>query len=509
MGAVGTAVTAGVGSYFNAGNVAMLIKDTSSAVDYLSVAGQAALRSAATQTIGVATGLQHNFDWQGLAAGAIAAGVAFGVGRGLRGTTLPAPAQRFATGMAAGVVSAEVRGNLNAENLTGITGDVLGSTLGMQVSEQIAAQQMQRNLAESTKLPPGYWGMTAESGGGIRNDAGPVETAEANPLRPTNANALKLGEKLSPEDIALYLEAEKTIAAWPVTPIFDAEDPHQHVVMSFFDGTGNDELKMEIPTNVSSLEKTISPRKNIWARYYKGVGTDTGTQLIGGVTGAGISNRVNAAYENTVKQANDIYREDPNAKLTFVSIGFSRGGAIERIYSNHIQEHGIPDLDSIRTVRRQDGSHTVYDRYLVEPGKVNIGAQILFDTVSTGFGDLYNLSIQKASQNILHLTARDEFRNGFGLTSTFESSHKLDSRILEITLPGAHSDIGGSYDRGGLGDMNLTLAHQYMSKLGIPLTPIPVTMKPDLSTAIIHDSRWLQDKMREATFGRADRYIDY
>ena len=40
MGAVCTAVTAGVSSYFNAGNVAILIKDTSSAVDYLSMSGQ-------------------------------------------------------------------------------------------------------------------------------------------------------------------------------------------------------------------------------------------------------------------------------------------------------------------------------------------------------------------------------------------------------------------------------------------------------------------------------------
>ena len=509
MGAVGTAVTAGVGSYFNAGNVAMLIKDTSSAVDYLSVAGQAALRSAATQTIGVATGLQHNFDWQGLAAGAIAAGVAFGVGRGLRGTTLPAPAQRFATGMAAGVISAEVRGNLNAENLTGITGDVLGSTLGMQVSEQIAAQQMQRNLAESTKLPPGYWGMTAESGGGIRNDAGPVETAEANPLRPTNTNAIKLGEKLSPEDIALYLEAEKTIAAWPVTPIFDAEDPHQYLLMSFFDGTGNDELKMEIPTNVSELRKLIATSKNVWAQYYKGVGTDPGTEIIGGLTGAGISNRINEAYHDVIKRANQIYLDDPNAKLTFVSVGFSRGSAIGRIYSNHMGEYGIPDLDSIRSVQSQDGSHTVYDRYLVEPGKVDIGAQILFDTVSTGFGDLYNLSILESTQNVLHLTARDEFRHGFGLTSAFDSPQKSDRRILEITLPGAHSDIGGSYDRGGLGDMNLKFAQEYTGKLGIPLKPKNATLKPDLSKAIIHDSRWLQDKMRETLFSRSSRSIDY
>jgi hypothetical protein len=38
------------------------------------------------------------------------------------------------------------------------------------------------------------------------------------------------------------------------------------------------------------------------------------------------------------------------------------------------------------------------------------------------------------------------------------------------TLPGDHSDAGGGHDRGGIGDMNLLLAHQFMTqKLGLPM----------------------------------------
>ena len=59
-----------------------------------------------------------------------------------------------------------------------------------------------------------------------------------------------------------------------------------------------------------------------------------------------------------------------------------------------------------------------------------------------------------------------------------------------LLLPGAHSDLGGSYDVGGLGHANLKLAYTYLDKLGVPLKPFPAAYEPKPSNFVIHDSRW-------------------
>ena len=81
---------------------------------------------------------------------------------------------------------------------------------------------------------------------------------------------------------------------------------------------------------------------------------------------------------------------------------------------------------------------------------VNVGFIGLFDTVAS-LGGLSNLGNVRSPAtpgvkmylmphffpNVLQLVARDEYRANFALNSV--------SRILEISLPGVHSDIGGGY----------------------------------------------------------------
>ena len=60
--------------------------------------------------------------------------------------------------------------------------------------------------------------------------------------------------------------------------------------------------------------------------------------------------------------------------------------------------------------------------------------------------------------------------------------------MIEITLPGVHSDILGSYDN-GLGAINLAIGHKYLSKLGTPLADVPPELMTDDFALMIHDSR--------------------
>ncbi|WP_081064336.1 LysM peptidoglycan-binding domain-containing protein [Burkholderia stagnalis] len=131
LGAVGAGVTAGTGSALGLAN------STASAVV------QGAARSVVTQGIGVATGLQHSFDWKGVAASAIASGVGFGAGRAIGSSVsgMDPTVGRLITGvgagMAAGAASTVVRGGSLGRNVGAITMDAMASTVGNMVVNNV------------------------------------------------------------------------------------------------------------------------------------------------------------------------------------------------------------------------------------------------------------------------------------------------------------------------------------------------------------------------------------
>jgi hypothetical protein len=93
-----------------------------------------------TQGIGVATGLQDHFSWKGVAASAIAGGVGAKVGMALGNVEGLNPiVAKALTGLAAGVTSAAVRGGSVSRQMAGIVQDVVGSTIGNMIAENLAA----------------------------------------------------------------------------------------------------------------------------------------------------------------------------------------------------------------------------------------------------------------------------------------------------------------------------------------------------------------------------------
>ncbi|WP_217591392.1 hypothetical protein, partial [Burkholderia sp. GbtcB21] len=148
LGAVGAGVTAGVGAT-GLGQVA--------GQAFGPTGGQMAMgaaRSMATQGIGVATGLQHSFDWKGVAASAISAGVGAKAGEWARNASVNAgwgeKATQFASGMssgmAAGVTSTVVRGGSLGRNVGAIAMDAIASTIGNMVASRMASQSTSTEL---------------------------------------------------------------------------------------------------------------------------------------------------------------------------------------------------------------------------------------------------------------------------------------------------------------------------------------------------------------------------
>ncbi|TLX56314.1 DUF2235 domain-containing protein [Stutzerimonas nosocomialis] len=199
------------------------------------------------------------------------------------------------------------------------------------------------------------------------------------------------------------------------------------------------------------------PQKRISRRLYvEGIGTRAGEEdsIIGfgaGRGGTGIEGRVQLAFDQINALIKDTLRGNPNAEissLTFDAFGFSRGAAAARHFANEVVRGKNGSLRSALRDNAKAFSRTFVDQYQRD---IDMGFIGLFDTVASvaGLSNLGNvrstitpgIKLHLAPNffgHVVHLVARDELRANFAL-SAVKPDH------LEITLPGAHSDIGGGY----------------------------------------------------------------
>lgn len=310
-----------------------------------------------------------------------------------------------------------------------------------------------------------------------------------------------------------------------VKKVFDIADPHRYLVFVALDGTSNhgetftpadygpwptpryspdkclnqvrkkrasdgNLVVVNIPTNVRLLAYSVATSGNypkVAAIYLKGVGTDpnrnlgaSSNNLYDSVAGRSLIAQVVVAYERIEEFVRTTKQADPEATFVFVTTGFSRGAAAVRIFHNKLLYEGV----------RRDSS-----TYFIEPGKAEIGASVLFDTVTSQFllerstdGALeveqHLYFIPPTLTQVLHLTAANEYRTFFPLTRA------VGANVAEISIPGAHSDIGGSYTPDGISAVTLEIARSYLTAAGVPLQALANEYKPNPRKYILHDSRW-------------------
>jgi len=236
---------------------------------------------------------------------------------------------------------------------------------------------------------------------------------------------------------------------------------------------------MKRPTNVAKLFDVYRGLR--W--YEKGVGTAWHTRYLGGMTGAGGGNRIQAMYAKLVEFYNT---PDPTGENQQIDvIGFSRGAALARTFVNYINSKGGVLLTG------PDGRPTG----VVCPVKIRFLG--LFDTVASfgwpgnnvNWGQ--NLTIPLNVENVRHAVALDEKRRMFPLSSVLSNPNNplADPRIVEMGFAGAHSDIGGGYADGDLSNLALMWMHGEGLTVGVPFGPL-APEDVGVSNAIIHDERW-------------------
>ena len=238
----------------------------------------------------------------------------------------------------------------------------------------------------------------------------------------------------------------------------------------FFDGTGNnyDNVKAELDIKkqhggaklgsdgeLDSDTSYDSDLTNI-ARMWKGLGGEKGSSdplvyvqgigttaykddsVLGGYAfgygDTGIEKRVREAFTLLKK---DVIKKSKKGGLPAILeinvFGFSRGSAAARLFVYRVNSEKSESFGEEWT-----------------PVKVRINFVGLFDTVSSEGAKYSNdvkdlhLSIGAGhAHHVLHLIALDEYRERFSVTTVGKSDDA--PKVLQLGIPGAHSDVGGSY----------------------------------------------------------------
>jgi type VI secretion system secreted protein VgrG len=246
-----------------------------------------------------------------------------------------------------------------------------------------------------------------------------------------------------------------------------AEEIQKHCAAYGYDGNGSspDNSYGNDVSNIVRLYKLYEDRvdetllpaatNTSIAIYVDGIGTNSGgtDSLFSQATGlgeTGVIARVEQSPALIVEQIRRLNDRNPGVtidRIEFDIFGFSRGAAAARHFANEVLkgEHSIlaKVLPAGSAVLSSD-----FNWRLTTDITINfIG---LFDTVaaiaSPGLFDFtgtnsrnpgVNLKLPDDCANkVVHLVARDEIRENFALNSL---GH------MDLTLPGAHSDLGGGY----------------------------------------------------------------
>lgn len=273
--------------------------------------------------------------------------------------------------------------------------------------------------------------------------------------------------------------------------------------------------------------------------YVPGIGTINGkdNSLYGGATGGGETG-IDKKLEFASLGFGEVIRENrgmSNIERVDLDIfGFSRGAATARHFANATMAMGDPKI-RIRFLGLFDtvGSFGIpgNDTQLPAGEELSLGVcnVILLRDRTDGMSCVELLDPQpldlairpNTAETVFHITAEDEFRFNFPL------SRAVPSHATEVSMPGAHGDVGGGYlpqvliedpitadrdlrDRGwfdaaeqqqvllsrkddlvstryarhvrpGLSDAPLVAMHARASRAGVPLQPLNVSMPADVA----------------------------
>ncbi len=239
-------------------------------------------------------------------------------------------------------------------------------------------------------------------------------------------------------------------------------------------------------------------------------------------TGWSADSRANTMYQRLTEQTQtwkvEAQAQGKDIQVVVSAYGFSRGADTAALFMNKVEDRGIKhpgnavvtvDKYGQRSMDYKAGADKKYED-LAPPGKTpqTIG---LFDPVGTG--DLVNKMNRQLPASVisgLQITAMNEGRASFKVSTIIpfekandrESTHgqSVDGRFLSLCVPGAHSDVGGSYICDGLANRSCNVMVNYQNALN-PDLKMQLRDEPHINDCHIHDS------VKSNVIFRADEWI--
>ncbi|WP_310439830.1 Ig-like domain-containing protein [Sulfuricurvum sp.] len=319
--------------------------------------------------------------------------------------------------------------------------------------------------------------------------------------------------------IDTYMTAIRLVEQMSLPKLYDTSNINSRVFLALADGTENNinDPAMGAATNIGILSRQLetinATNSNIGFFYEEGPGTQGG--LNGGLdSGFGFSydERAEILYKEFCYQAKDWLIENPNAEISLGELGFSRGSAVIAKFNQLVHERGIVDPDStVISIDMSSGDPTqwkqitTYDKVLQQPGTI-AQSVILYDPVVTGISS--DLSLSSSTISALQITAANEYRTLFPSMSLVTPGMSEDGRYLNVTVTGAHSDIGGGYYVDGLPALNFNMTASVLNTMLGQNIIQPLTLPTDEGMYVIHNSvegEWFYTK----TLNREIKYSDF
>ena len=239
------------------------------------------------------------------------------------------------------------------------------------------------------------------------------------------------------------------------------------------DGTGNDVKQDPLhATNVAKFNEQIERLnsqglKNIRVEYIEGPGTQTNLieNVSDGALGRTSLARSEEMYRRLSSTANEIFKNDPDARISIYLEGFSRGASQVPLLARMIDERGLTDDRSKVTEFDHDGIKVErYTRFHQAPGQTPMAVG-LYDPVPTGVMEMLDRRLPPSVVSAFQINAADERRGLFPVDRIVPAGLSDDGRFLSVDVADVHSDIGGSYLRGGLGVRSFNLMTDYRNAL--------------------------------------------
>lgn len=328
------------------------------------------------------------------------------------------------------------------------------------------------------------------------------------------------------QDLESYRRAEADLARLRIPTLLHADNSHERLFIAGLDGTGNSMFDDD-PKNWSVVAKIHQQVRaledqgitNIAGGYVEGTFTQNGTlntpqRLLDGRLGITFEDRVETAYYQLCVQAKKWIDEDPNAQIRVAGVGFSRGAEGVAALERMIEERGIRDPTDAKIRMDKENLITRIEYadkpLLVPPGKT-LQAALLFDPVAEGV-ERFDRRLPSSTMATFQISAEDERRNLFKANDHVPPGFSEDRRDLNSIVGGAHSDIGNTYEKNGLGVLSFNLGVEFMNRLSDRPYLEKQAVPEDASQFVVHRSeQGLRGFYRTSSFdkdGLRDRLQD-